>query len=306
MTQTQLYERLKKEFARIVAENGLAEEPVAVRCRALTPEEAIGNTRRTDFPILEGKDVMIQAEYRGSRGQAFTDAPAAFSGTLAQVLALDILQDAHARGLFIACLNAVMAHLGRCTGTVHCRTQGPEQCAVDMHAWLDTEYPNARRVGLVGYQPALLEMLAGSGRQVRVLDLNPENVGATRFGVRVEDGARAREDLIQWADLILCTGSRGQVQAITVVVSMSSAMPWASLPMTLAEAGAISTRSARLATEICSTSKEKFRSKVSTRHLLPVSVSKVMGWINLAALAVMITCTSQCSFFRALAREAAL
>ena len=76
-----------------------------------------------------------------------------------------------------------------------------------MHAWLDTEYPNARRVGLVGYQPALLEMLAGSGRQVRVLDLNPENVGATRFGVRVEDGARAREDLIQWADLILCTGS---------------------------------------------------------------------------------------------------
>ena len=207
MTQTQLYERLKKEFARIVAENGLAEEPVAVRCRALTPEEAIGNTRRTDFPILEGKDVMIQAEYRGSRGQAFTDAPAAFSGTLAQVLALDILQDAHARGLFIACLNAVMAHLGRCTGTVHCRTQGPEQCAVDMHAWLDTEYPNARRVGLVGYQPALLEMLAGSGRQVRVLDLNPENVGATRFGVRVEDGARAREDLIQWADLILCTGS---------------------------------------------------------------------------------------------------
>ena len=207
MTQTQLYERLKKEFARIVAENGLAEEPVAVRCRALTPEEAIGNTRRTDFPILEGKDVMIQAEYRGSRGQAFTDAPAAFSGTLAQVLALDILQGAHARGLFIACLNAVMAHLGRCTGTVHCRTQGPEQCAVDMHAWLDTEYPNARRVGLVGYQPALLEMLAGSGRQVRVLDLNPENVGAARFGVRVEDGARAREDLIQWADLILCTGS---------------------------------------------------------------------------------------------------
>lgn len=207
MTQTELYERLKKEFARIVEENGLAEEPVEVSCRALTPEEAIGQTRRMDFPILEGKDVMIQAEYRGGKGQAFTDAPAAFSGTLAQVLDLDILHDAHARGLFIACMNAVMAHLGRCVGTVHCRTQGPEQCAVDMHAWLDREYPDARRVGLVGYQPALLEMLAGSGRQVRVLDLNPENVGATRFGTLVEDGARAKEDLVQWADLILCTGS---------------------------------------------------------------------------------------------------
>ena len=78
---------------------------------------------------------------------------------------------------------------------------------MDMHAWLDREYPDARRVGLVGYQPALLEMLADSGRQVRVLDLNPENVGATRFGTLVEDGARAKEDLVQWADLILCTGS---------------------------------------------------------------------------------------------------
>ena len=100
--------------------------------------------------------------------------------------------------------------------------------------------------------------------------------------------------------------SFGQVHAIRVVVSISSAMPWASFPITLAEAGATRTRSARLATEICSTSKEKFLSKVSARHFLPVKVSNVTGLIKLAALAVMITCTSQCSFVRALAREAAL
>lgn len=207
MTQVQLYERLKKAFAQIVQQNGLEQESVEVYCRALTPEEAIGETRRTDFPILEGKDVMIQATYKGSRGQAFTDAPSAFSGTLAQVLALDIAHDAHARGLFIACLNAVMAQLGRCTGTVHCRTEGPEQCAIDMRTWLDREYPDAQKIGLVGYQPALLEMLAKSDRQVRVLDLNPDNVGATRFDTLVEDGAQVRQDLVQWADLVLCTGS---------------------------------------------------------------------------------------------------
>ncbi len=100
--------------------------------------------------------------------------------------------------------------------------------------------------------------------------------------------------------------SFGQVQAMRVVVSMSSAMPWASLPMMLAEAGAISARSACFATEICSTSKEKFRSKVSVRHFRPVSVSKVTGWIKFCAFAVMMTCTSQCCFLRALASDAAL
>jgi len=100
--------------------------------------------------------------------------------------------------------------------------------------------------------------------------------------------------------------SFGHLQARMVVVSISSAMPCASLPITLAEAGATSTRSAFFATEICSTSKVKFRSKVSTRHLFPVRVSKVTGVINWVAFWVMMTCTSQCSFFNALARFAIL
>ena len=65
------------------------------------------------------------------------------------------------------------------------------------------------------------------------------------------------------------------LQAITVVVSMSSAMPWAILPITSALAGAIITTSACFASDTCSTLNSKFRSKVSTRHLLPVSVSNV-------------------------------
>ena len=46
----------------------------------------------------------------------------------------------------------------------------------------------------------------------------------------------------------------GHVQAITVVVSISSAIPFAILPMQLAVAGAISTISAFLAREMCFTS----------------------------------------------------
>ena len=99
---------------------------------------------------------------------------------------------------------------------------------------------------------------------------------------------------------------RGHWQAKSVVVSISSASPCASLAQTLAVAGAMIARSAFFASSICSTSNLKFRSKVSVRHLLTVRVSKVSGVINSSAFFVMITCTSACCFFKRLARFAAL
>ena len=100
--------------------------------------------------------------------------------------------------------------------------------------------------------------------------------------------------------------SFGHRQARAVVVNISSAMPWASLAITFALAGATTNRSARFASSTCSTWNWKFRSNVSVRHLFPVNVSKVTGVINCNAFSVMITCTSACCFFKRLARFAAL
>ena len=83
----------------------------------------------------------------------------------------------------------------------------------------------------------------------------------------------------------------GQVHASTVVVSMSSAMPLASLAMTLAVAGAISTRSATLASEMCWVLNSKLRSNVSTQTRFSLSVSKVSGVMNSHAFLVMTTWT---------------
>ena len=207
MNKQELYDLLKHNFTEILKKNHLGHEAVSIRCRSLTPEEAIGDTKRKDFPIISGKDVMIQAEYRKGKGQAFTEAPADFSGTLADVAALDPGRDPHARGIFIASMNAVMNSLGLCSGTVHCRDDGPELCAGKVHEYLQNYYPGVRRIGLVGYQPALLEMLAKSEIEVRVLDLNPANVGEERYGVLVEDGGLKKDEVVEWADLLLCTGS---------------------------------------------------------------------------------------------------
>ena len=97
-----------------------------------------------------------------------------------------------------------------------------------------------------------------------------------------------------------------QVHARTVVVSISSARPWASFAITFAEAGATRTTSAAFARETCSTENSKFRSNVSTRHLFPVSVSNVIGLMKFVAFRVISTWTSAFSFFSALARYAIL
>lgn len=171
----------------------------------MKPEEAIGITKRKDFPIIAGKEIMLQAECRGAYGQAFTDSPAAFKGTLAEVCEMDLEKDPQAAGFFIATLNAVMKYLGKTESTVHCKTEGPKKCAKDALSYIKENY-GSPKIALIGYQPALLENLAKE-LKLRVLDLNSDNIGAVRYGVKVEDGNTAFQDAVEWADLVLCTGS---------------------------------------------------------------------------------------------------
>lgn len=170
--QTAFYDDLKQRFLALLTEHGLLQEKVSLHTKMLTPEEAIGIPKRKDFPILSGKDIMVQAECAGCLGQAFTDAPAVFHGTLEEICALDLNTDSHNRGIFIASLNAVMKHLGLVDCTVHCKNDTPELCAADAVSYIRGNYNNPK-IGLIGYQPALFEHLA-TEFELRVVDLNPD------------------------------------------------------------------------------------------------------------------------------------
>ncbi|MCD7982489.1 MAG: hypothetical protein LUF32_09340 [Clostridiales bacterium] len=208
MKNEELYRILKDKFRDIAREHQLFEKEIVVRCRSLTPEEAIGKTERTDFPILTGKDIMIQAEFDGGIGQAFTCAPASFSGKLEEILDFDILGNIHDRGIFIAALNAVTRRYGLCDRSIHCRNDGPEICSGKAMEYLTETYGKDVRIAQIGYQPALLEGLSKTFDQVRVLDLDPVNVGDARFGIYVLDGVKDYEEtVLDWAELVLCTSS---------------------------------------------------------------------------------------------------
>ncbi len=206
MTQQALMEKLNGEFKAIIKRYHLNTDEVHIISKSLTPEEAIGITKRKDFPILTGQEVMLQAEYKGAVGQAFTDAPTLFRGTLDEILELDLSEDSHNRALFVASLNAVMTKLGLIDHTVHCRGEEPERCAVEFADCVRKKYGD-KKIAIVGYQPSILEALAKEFT-VRVLDLNPNNVGQIRYGVKVEHGVDDYQEVVlDWADVVFCTGS---------------------------------------------------------------------------------------------------
>ena len=200
-------EKVKGKFHTIIAEHQLGNDLVEVTIGTLTVKQAIGSPIRQDFPLLEGREVMIEAQFKDSFGQAFTDKPHEFKGSLNDVLSLK-LDTNDARAIFDATLNAVMAHLGLVTGVRHCHDEEPEKCAAEIAQYILTNHGKVK-VGLAGYQPAILEnlVLAFGADNVRCTDLNPKNVGTQKFGAEVWDGRADTERLIGWCDVLLATSS---------------------------------------------------------------------------------------------------
>ncbi len=204
-TTTDIYAVLKNHFQRLLQEHHLHSEDISITTKALTPEESIGQPKRRDFPLLTGKEVMMEANFRGSLGQAFTLSRAIFNGTLQEVSELD-LTDNYNKAIFISSLNALMKYLGLIDRTVHCRNEEPEECACLLAQELESIAPN-KKIVMIGYQPAIFEALTKKHMSLRLLELNPDLIGQTKHGVTIESGLADFADCVRWGDLFLVTGS---------------------------------------------------------------------------------------------------
>jgi len=200
-------EEAREKLQKITTNHRLGDEPVRITVGTLTTKQAIGTPSRQDYALLEGKEVMIEAQFKGSYGQAFTDQPHDFTGLLKGVMSLR-LETNDNRAIFVATLNAVAAYLGMVTGVRHCRDKEPEECAAEIARYILTNCGMVR-IGMVGYQPAILENLVGTfgADNVKCTDLNPKNAGLLKFGAEIWDGRTETSRLIQWCDLLLATSS---------------------------------------------------------------------------------------------------
>ncbi len=199
-----IYESLRRQLLDIIEANRWHEELIdIVYTRPLSAEEAIGRPDRDDYPILVGKEVILETEFKGAKGQAFTDQPGSFSGTLQDVVSLP-LDSNYRRAVFIATLNAVLRYMGKIGHTVHCKDDAPEKCGLAIVSYVKEQYGRPK-IAFIGYQPALISALAKE-YDLRATDLNPDNIGKDSLGVLIEPVDKT-EEVLDWADVIVATGS---------------------------------------------------------------------------------------------------
>ena len=197
--------------------SGVLDSQVEIQARVLSTEEAIGEPGRRDYPIIVGRERMLEASVLGVRGQAFTDSPREFSGTVEEVLSLPLDINRN-RAVFVAALNALCAYLGLITKTLHCKDSEPTECSQLIAAELRTGVL-APPVGIIGYNPALLEALSTKFGPdfIRAVDLNPDNIGQQKFGIIIGDGVKDMDHLVAESEIILVTGTtltNGSLNAI--------------------------------------------------------------------------------------------
>ena len=198
-----VYDELKRKAVKILDASGLMGEKVRVRARALSTAEAIGNPEGDDFPIQKGKERLVQAEVRGAYGQAFTDRFGDYTGTLEEILAAPLINN-YRRAVFTSATNAALRHLGLIDNTVHCRDQGPGQCALQLSDHIQNRFGNVR-IAQIGFQPRMVELLARK-HDIRALDMDPDNIGSRKYGVLIES-PEVTEAVMSWADLLVVTGT---------------------------------------------------------------------------------------------------
>jgi uncharacterized protein (DUF4213/DUF364 family) len=197
----------RERFKKVAQEHDLLESNVTILVKTLTPEEAIGHPGRRDFPIVVGKERVIEAEFQSAKAHSFTDTPREFIGKLREALTLPILTNGE-RAIYIAAMNAALKHIACIQTTLHCRDNEPEQCAKEISVLIKKHY-GVQKIGLVGLNPAILESLSKTfgDANVKVTDLNRQNIGSVKYGVEVWDGNTMMEQLVEQSDLVLITGT---------------------------------------------------------------------------------------------------
>ncbi|MEW6375216.1 MAG: DUF364 domain-containing protein, partial [Thermodesulfobacteriota bacterium] len=160
-----------------------------------------------DFPIILGKERVVEAEVLGAKAHAFTDSPGEFVGNLKEVLNLPLTSNRE-RSIYVATLNATLKYLHLIENTIHCKDEDPEKCGKEIVSQLLKRCGKVK-VGFIGLNPAIAENLTETFgiENVRITDLNKQNVNSLKYGVKVWDGNEMTEELIKQSDVILITGT---------------------------------------------------------------------------------------------------
>jgi len=196
-------EIIREKFQQIIKENAFSDDSVEITAKTLSSEEALGNPEHDDYPLLKGRERLMEASFRTSKGVAFSDMFGNFKSSLGEILNME-LKNNFRRAIFIATVNAVLRELNYIEKTRHCRNEDLTDCAGELCSFIRENYGNPK-IFLCGLQPRFAEALSAEFK-IRITDMDEANSGKDFNGIRVENTDKT-DEYMNWCDLIFATGS---------------------------------------------------------------------------------------------------
>ena len=204
MTVKDLYQQIITAFYGLDGTKDLLKETVSVSGskepeRTLRPEnEPASSVARPEY--------CVTATLCGVKGEAYTEEPEDFCGTLKEALEIAPTEKGIS-AVTIASINAAMNFLGLAPGTF---PEGEEArfCYADALCRYVTEHHGKNNIILVGYDGYLVKRFMDEGLEFWTMDMDPANITQNRFHhVVVNNAKRNRESSFVWGKYFVVTGS---------------------------------------------------------------------------------------------------
>ena len=205
MTIQEIYDKILKNFRALPGVTDLLDEIVEIH-GSRQPEKTL--MPEGDVPSQVNRpEYCTYAKFKGVKGEAYSETPADFYGTLGELLEYPLAgKGIDARVL--AAINAVMKHLGLLeNATWSDEPEARRQYANQIYDEVTEKYGKSNII-LVGYDGYILQRFMEEPLDFWTMDRNPDNVTKDRFDhVIVNSGKPNRDACIEWGKILIVTGS---------------------------------------------------------------------------------------------------
>lgn len=204
MTIEELYQQILSAFYGLEGAKALLPEMVSVTASA-EPEKTLRPEKDPPSTVAR-PEYCVTATICGVKGEAYTENPSDFSGTLQQALEIPPTEKGIS-AVTIAALNAAVNYLGLAPGTF---SEGEDARFgyADALCCYVTEHFGKSNIILVGYDGYLVKRFVDEGLDFWTMDRNPDHISQNRFHhVIVNNAKRNRDSSFVWGKYFIVTGS---------------------------------------------------------------------------------------------------
>ena len=204
MTIKELYDQIISGFSALKGAEDLLDKEVSVTGSS-EPERTLLPDNEPPSTVAR-PEYCVTAELLGVKGEAYTETPSDFCGTLKEALAIPPTEKGIS-AVTIAALNAAMSYLDQASGTFPDGEEERVRYADALCRYVKEEF-GTDHIILVGYDGYLVKRFVDEGFHFWTMDNDPANITQDRFHhVVVNNAKKNRESSVVWGKYFIVTGS---------------------------------------------------------------------------------------------------